>query len=295
MNGKSMTETCDPSVLREYAFAIADAEGVEHLPDGLVVERLAPRILASSVHLMPTLIDLKRSPALQLDTLFDLIQDTWERGEAPPVALFIKTNVSATEMARHWNAMQLAQPRLGRKLWLRLHDPRVLHQMLRILKAKQRQKLFGLSLAFTYWVGREWVTEERDSDIPADYHIDANGVQPYAGPLRWDWPRIERIGLVNRALHGAGIRHAAVLSSSGALAEQLMDRAAERHALVAHADLVEFAMRGLMIHTTFDEHPAVARVIRPDATSAEQSSLSDRLALIDEDVWYELRQPEKQS
>jgi len=280
--------------LRHYAFAVADAGMAEHLPDGLITERLVPNNLEPSAHLMPVLIDLNRSPSDRLDALSVQIRDACENAEVPSVALFIKTKAGIREIARHWNAMQLAQPQPGRKLWLRLHDPRVLHQMLRILDPMQRRRLFGLSLGLTYWIDGAWLTAERDADFQAYGHASPNdGVKPYAGPARWNWPRIERIGLVNRALHGAGIWQAAMLSISGALAEQLMDRAAERHGLVAQPDLIEFATRGLMTHIAFDDHPAVARVLKPDATSTEPSSLADRLALIQEYVWNELRQPEK--
>ena len=284
-----MSDSFDSGRLRQYAFAVADGVMAAHLPDGLITERLVPNNLVQSAHLMPTLIDLCRSHAHQLNVLSDLIRDSCESAQAPPVALFIKTNVGAREIARHWNAMQLARPQPTRKLWLRLHDPRVLHQMLRILNPLQRRKLFGRSLAFTYQIGGEWVTAERDSDLQvADYARANCGVEPFAGPARWDWPRIERIGLVNRALLGAGISQPAMLSSSGALAEQLMNRAVGRYGLVDQTDLIEFAMRGLKTHPAFDEHPALARVIKPDPTCAEVTSLADRLALIEEHVWNEL-------
>lgn len=77
--------------------------------------------------------------------------------------------------------------------------------------------------------------------------------------------------------------------SQGALAEQLIGRAARRHGLVDQADLVEFAVRGLSAHEAFDEHADVARVIRSTSASAD-SNLSDRFALIGEHVWNELRQ-----
>lgn len=281
-----MSEFIDPAVLGEYAFAIADAENAEHLSEGLVTERLTPKILMSSAHLMPTLVDLNRSPASECDALFNLVCHRCENTEAPPVALFIKTNVSAAVISRHWNAMQLAQPQPGRKLWLRLHDPRVLHQLLRILSPMQRQKLFGLSKVITYWVGGKWVTAEL-----ASYHSsnpqsrDHGDFKPYAGPERWNWLQIERIGLINRALAVAGISDAACLTSAGALAEQLMERATACYGLKDNVDLVEFAIRGLTIHPKFDKHPLIAKLIQADTSSTERSCLSDRLALVEQNIW----------
>ena len=60
---------------------------------------------------------------------------------------------------------------------------------------------------------------------------------------------------------------------------------------VLNKKVVEFAIRGLTTSATFDEHPNVARAIKPGTALGEESSLSDRLALIGEHIWNELRQP----
>ena len=287
-----MTIPFNVQSLRECAFGIVDAAMVEQLPNGVKSEPLVPRKLTQSAHLMPTLIDLRRTPIDRLNLLLDCLNEACENGEAPTVALFVKTDSSATEIVRHWNAMQIAEPQRGRKLWLRLHDPRVLHQVLRVLGPMQRPKLFGSSQMFIYWVGGDWVTAIRQpSPAPGDQVHEIGAVAPYAGPARWDWNRIEQIGLVNRALLGVGIREAAALTSRGALAEKLIERGAGLHHLFEPADLVEFAVRGLQTHPDFDEHREVARAIKPDAASSGDSTLADRFALINEQVWSSLRQP----
>ncbi|MFC5476861.1 DUF4123 domain-containing protein [Massilia suwonensis] len=289
-----MNELFNLEVMRQHAFAVADAAMAEPLPNGLITQRLVPNNLASSAHLMPTLINLNRARGQQLNDLSKFIQNACANAQAPPVALFIKTNASEREMVRHWNSMQVAQPQPGHKLWLRLHDPRVMHQLLRILNPTQRRNLFGLSVTFTYWIGGEWIKAERDFDLQDANSAQARAdVEPFAGPARWDWPRIERIGLINRALHGAGIQQPIMLSSSGALAEQLIERAAQHHGFVEQVDLVEFAIRGLTTHPAFDQHPVVIQAIKPDAALGEDSTLPDRLALLEEQVWNELRQSRK--
>lgn len=287
-----MTNPFNVQPLHEWAFGIVDAAMVAQIPDGVKSEPLVPKKLTQSAHLMPTLIDLRRTPIDRLNLLHDCLNEACENGEAPAVALFIKTDSSATEIVRHWNAMQIAEPQRGRKLWLRLHDPRVLHQVLRVLGPTQRRKLFGTLLAFTYWIGGEWITAERGANRSSETHSPADSRRElYGGPERWDWLQIERISLVNRALHRTSVQSAALLTSAGASAEQLIKRATERYGLVEHADLVEFAIRGLSVHPTFDEHPSVAPLIQPDASSPEQSSLSDRFALVEQEVWNALRQP----
>jgi hypothetical protein len=290
--GNAMNEILDHQILRQNAFGVVDAAMVEHLPKGVIAEALVPSVLASSAHLMPRLIDLRHAPDDQLHALLDCLRDAHESGQPPPVAVLVRTNASAREFARHWNSMQVVAPHPKRKVWLRLHDPRVLHQLLRILTPMQRRKLFGRSEAFTYWVGEEWVSATAEGSTAPNNGAAERGVALlYAGTTRWDWTRIELIGIINRALHGAGMRQAAALTSHGALAEQLIERANTHYGLRDHADMVEFAVRGLTTSDTFDEHPDVARVIKPSSHPGEESSLSDRLALLDEHIWNELRQP----
>jgi len=287
-----MTISSDSQILRECAFGIVDPAMVEYLPKGLSTESLVPKKLTQSAHLMPVLIDLKRTSADRLNVLFEGLDESCRWGEPPSITIFIKTNNSVTEIARHWNAMQIAESQRGQKLWLRLHDPRVLHQMLRILSPMQRRKLFGLSQALIYWVGEAWVTAMREPGAePSSQDRKNVEVAPYAGPPKWDWSRIERIGLVNRALLGAGIKGVSALTIHGALAEQLIERAVRRHMLSEPVDLVEFAVRGLQTTPVFDECHDVARAIRPDANSSNDSNLADRFALIDERIWESLRQP----
>ena len=156
-----------------------------------------------------------------------------------------------------------------------------------ILRPAQRKKMFGVAQAFTYWIGGTWVLATREIPGQTDTRLEGNGVVPqYAGALMWDWDRIERIGMVNRALHGAAVFTASALDSQALLAERLIERAVE-HGLVEQADLVEFATRGLVSHSGFDRHPDIARAIKPSRNG--DSGLSDRFALVPEHVWAEVR------
>jgi hypothetical protein len=269
----------DHQILARHAFAVADPAALEDLPADIRSEALVPASLAASAHLMPRLIDLRAMTEERSGALLESLHQAHTSGQAPPIALLVRTELDSKEFTGYWNALQLAMPQPGQPAWLRVHDPRVLHQLLRILNPAQRRKLFVRSAAFTYWVAGEWLTAQ------------ANDAVPTSGTAAWDWVRVARIGVINRALHSAGVCDAAALSSQGALAEQLIERASARHGLVSRADMVEFARCGLSTRATFDEHPIVAASIKPDADAGEDSTLADRFALIGDDVWTELRQP----
>jgi hypothetical protein len=287
-----MTISLELQIVRKCAFGIVDAAMIEHLPHGLCIEPLVPKKLSQSAHLMPALIDLRRTPKESLNALLRKIEESYVLGESPSVSLFIKTDSGITELAQYWNAMQIVEPQRGRKLWLRLHDPRVLHQLLRILELTQRRKLFGLSQAFIYWVGTEWVTASCEPGFLSSSQIRGIRVGAlYTGPANWDWNRIERISLVNRVLIATGVSDATALTSQGALAEKFIERAIMQHDLSESADLVEFATRGLQTNFSFDECPDIVQSIRSYIGSARDSTLADRFALIDKQVWGALPQP----
>jgi hypothetical protein len=171
---------------------------------------------------------------------------------------------------------------LQQQFWLRLHDPRVLHQLKRILSPAQWKKLLGPVQGLTYWVGTQWLHAARQTGETAA--AGDLGVAP------WPWERVRMIGIINRALDGAGVVATGLLHDGAATVEKLVSVAAQFD-LTEQADLVEFAVRGLSSSPSFHEHPEVAPAIRPSSEPDDDSRLSDRLALIDERIWLEISSP----
>ena len=278
-----MELTFDHQLLSKSNFALVDLAMADYLPTGVEMVSVVPPTMASSAHLMPHLVDLNAMHedvrAALLTSLFEAQQDR----EQPAITMLIQTSMNGNDLVRYWNTLQLATPTPAQKVWLRLHDPRVLHQLLRILTAAQRKRLFGQIESFTYWLGDDWVHA-------AAHAATAYGADAAARP-RWDWPRIEQIGVVNRALQGAGIVQASSITRQSELAEQLIARARQQYDLSEQADLVEFAARGLMTSPTFDDHPELRRAIRHGSYPEDDATLADRLALIDDEVWASVCPP----
>lgn len=273
-----MSELSDFSVMREYRFAVVDSTAVEYLPEGILSKPLVPKGLAQSAHLMPGLIDLDGFCKVQWDFFYACLSEASERFQAPFPAILVATSYDARELARHWNAIQLPTLIGKHKFWLRIHDTRVLHQLLRILNPMQRLGLFGPAHAFHYWLGDRWTTALRDSIEGAGRRIAS------IGPLGWDWERIEQISIINRALHGAAIHDLSTLTIQSALAERLIKRAITHHRLSTKADLIEYTTRGIIFGPLFDEHPTIVTAIK-ELSVSECTSLSDRFALVEDAVW----------
>lgn len=286
-----MSMTFDHRALQRHAYGIADANALPDLPEGITGIPLVPQELDGSAHLMPVLLDFRTMPTALSDSLLEHLYDCHVNSVPPPVGLLIQTDDDVDTFVQRWNSLQLATPGPGNKVWLRVHDPRVLHQLLRILTPAQARRVFGRSEAFTYWVGGEWVTVHPLA--PDDAEGSVAPVQSSLG--RWDWQRVELIGAINRALQRAGIDGADALLAKGALAEQMMERATVSYGLTSRDDKVEFAARGLITSIKFDQHPQIAAAIIGGKDADGDATLADRLALIDEQVWEEIRQPEYQN
>lgn len=281
-----MTQDFDHRILDEHAFGIVAPTAVADLPPGIAARALVPSELAASAHLMPRLIDLRTLPPESAQALLMQMYQAHMSCLEPPVPLLVKTDADADKFARHWNAQQLVSPQTGVKSWLRLHDPRVMHQLLRMLAPRQRAPLFGPAHAIRYQVGGKWMTARPDDRYAHD--SEPAFTQSAHDTGRWDWERVGRIGLINRVLHAAGVAGDA-LHTAGATVERLFAHATNRHGLTSASDLVEFATRGLTVGPTFDADPRIAAAIVADADGPDASSLADRLALIDDAVWAELR------
>lgn len=268
-------------LLRENQFALIVPHAVADIPAGIESRPIVPAGLSASAHLMPRLVNLHLNKDVENDALLDSIYESHAAGTPPVIAVLVQTSLGSEEFMHHWNRMQVVSPTKGTRSWLRLHDPRVLHLLLQILTTKQQRTLFGRSTALTYWLGGEWVTAMPDVD---DTPSPVSGADS-----TWDWHRIERIGIVNRAYQGAGVHSASAYTASYPVAERLIERAGARYGLQADHDLVEFVTRGVLFGSNFDDHPELTRIIAPRSEADDDATLSDRLALVSDTVWDELR------
>ena len=282
----------DHQILSRHTYGLVDAVMAEDLPNGIATETVSPPDLAAHAHLMPKLIDLRNLPPDISKPLLECLYRAHQEHQQPPMPLLVQTKMAPHLFLRQWNALQVSAPQPGHKVWLRLHDPRVLHQLLRMATPAQRRHLFGKCESYTYWVGEEWLTVHID-DGPHNGNQIQQASGMYSAMQRLDWTRIGRIGIINRALAQANVLSATALMHQGALAEQLIERAQTRHGIVDRGDLVEFVVRGVTTSSEFDEHPELACLLKPRTDPDDESSLADRLAGIEDRVWNDLRQSVK--
>ena len=274
----------DP-LLSRYRFALVDPSQRSVLGDGLT-DSLAPSCLPkASEHLLPGLLWLGGLTQPMRGLILDEFDAAANRGDGPLFCALLDGDVDPEGLGRHLAKAQIldSDDRSGhrRRQWLRLHDPRVFVQILRILAPENWLSLFGPIDRWSVCLNDQWI----------EYHKPVQADSAPLGRNRWPRPRIADIGILNRTLRRLGIRdHEAILKRSGDIEAQIA-RARDTYALTAVEDLVEFAARALSVGRQFDMHPAVQALIR-DPRDGEDTRLPDRLARIDSSVW---RSIEKES
>lgn len=276
-----MDEFLELSNLQKFDFGLVDPIDVELIPQGLKPKVLVPKRLLTSEHLMPILLNLKQFSREQWQSFMSWLEGEYARSQATPVKFFITSDTNVDNFSHHWCLMQVVQTSSKGKSWFRIHDPRVMHQLLRILNPLQRKRLFGRSRTFHYRLDKTWISADRSE------RSELNSCGLLSESRNWDWSRIERIGILNRALLIAGCPLKS--TSLNILTEQLIERAMNNHGFSREADLVEFTARGLKTNLTYDEHPAVALAIKKKTESDESIDLTDSFALIDSHIWDALR------
>lgn len=272
----------DP-LLSRYRFALFDPSQRSVVGDGLSYS-LAPSWLSqASEHLLPRLLWLDDLTPPMRGLILDEFDAAANRGDGPLFCALLDGDVDPEALCRHLAKAQILDSydrsgHLGRQ-WLRLHDPRVFVQILRILAPEDWLGLFGPIERWSVCLQGQWVEYRKPG-------------QTVAAPLarhHWPRPRIADIGILNRTLRRLGFRdYDAILNHSGEI-EAHIARARDTYALTEVEDLVEFATRALSVGGQFDKHPAVQALIR-DPGDGEDTRLPDRLARIDSSVWRSIEQ-----
>lgn len=270
----------DHRLFQQHRFALLDPAAREVIADDIATMPLVPSGMSEdSEHLLPRLVVLRSLSQAQRGTLLDLM-DEMEPDAWPPLCAMLDSEFEPERIAAHMKELQVLKSYRGSsvdKAWLRVHDPRVFTQLLRILPDEHRTALLGPVSRWTIPLAGEWLTTER----PQSSTLSS------CAQRHWPLARIADIGIVNRALSRAGVaNHSAVLTVSANIEAQIL-RARTLYGLSEADDLVEFAFRALTVSKRFDQHPDIHPLIR-DPRDGEHTRLADRLARVAPAVWQTL-------
>lgn len=276
--------------LHRPLFALVPAERLDELPDGALGEPVVAAGFEASAHLMPRLVALHALDRSTKDSLLELTARQAEDGEQPAVAALVECAEECAgnveRLSRHIRRAQSC--RCGvQTAWLRLHDPYVFVQLMRLIGEPSMPDLFGPVVRWHMYLGGRWCVAR----------------PPVAGPRaraleRSVWHALQRIGVVNRALIGLRWRRLEDIFAHSAHFDMLAMRAADRHGLDRPADQSAFAMLGALLREDFDEHPALSSAIathRADQTevdrdAANRSSLIEVLQSLPDATWQQVRE-----
>jgi hypothetical protein len=237
---------------------VEPANGKLELPDvpcAYEVGELVPAARPELAGVAPVLYCAEH-PEVQLPALRGRAERDSVAGAPPVLCAIVESDKATGRLQRHLaDQLILSKPTSGDAVF-RYYDPRVFPHLRRILKPEQLGALLGPVAAWTYLEGTTgWAT--------------VKGAQAPEAGLRVtqaQYERIARIEQVQRALRA--------LSSNGTTTtpdtpEPLDAQVAKGQAYgLAGADLLAFALHGVLVSPYFDRHPRVHAVLRaPEKTS----------------------------
>lgn len=168
-----------------YALVIPEVR--DFMPDTIIQHPLVPDLLQGDAEQMPALI-----VAEELSEAAHAWLARRCAGPESPVSAAWYSESPAYSLIDHYKDQQVREHPNGEKRWLRLHDPRVVLQMRRILDNPHQQQLFGPITDWWICLHGKWSCMQ---------------VQPtqkkYPSPEA-TWQAIDRIGLVNRCFEKVG-------------------------------------------------------------------------------------------
>lgn len=263
-------------LLREHRFALVSAEALEQIPSECRPLSTTTEALRDSDELLPKLIDLNELTPDSRSNLLDACIDPSDR--APLAMVLLRSDVQPSTMAAHLGRAQIAQSIGGERAWLRIHDPRVWVQLNRVLSDAQLNSLMGPSQRWTFFFDGRWFTQENTGAREIGNRFDARS-----------WSALERIGIVNRVLARmqSEVETMDSIHCTSVTADQLAQRAIEHHHISNLDDQVEFCLLGLRVHSQFDEHPQVRKIL---ARVADDPSAFDELLANDGIYWRNISQ-----
>ena len=171
------------AVMPQPQFGLILPELRAQLPEQINAYPLVPDGLEGDAHQMPALIVFNECSPEALDWL----NAQMKRPDSFVCAAF-HTDATLDELIYIYNQRQVSVDDNDNQRWMRLHDPRVFVQLVRIASVEQQKELFGCIDAWWLNFDGKWTCLQVERQEKKELSSTAY------------WEAIDRIGIVNRCL-----------------------------------------------------------------------------------------------
>lgn len=262
-------------LLKDHAYALIDRVAVNDTPQDWPLIPIVPPGLENEEHLLPALLLCNEMTATQKVHLLESLEQSHIQGKSLPVVTFIDSDLNQNRLRMHWmNHLLLSLPQGSRAL-LRSYDPRVFIQLQWMLKPGKLKELFGPITRWTIYLEGGWHTYyPPDVDDSIHYKFDVKQAEQLA-----------RIGHINQVLDKLPVPYKHDRISTSKKTDALLLRA-KAHNLMREEEQIAFALHGMTIHSDFDSHPQVKRMI--DEIDHGEQTYCDAAALLDATIWQKI-------
>ena len=262
-------------LLKDHAYALIDRVAVTDAPHDWPVIPLVPQGLEKEAHLLPALLLCTEMSETQQMQLLELFEQSHIQDQQLPVVTFLHSDMDKNRLQIHWMKQLLIRLPQGGNALLRSYDPRVFIQLQWILQPEKIKELFGPVTRWTIYQDGNW-RSFHPPEVDNLIHTKLNVKQV---------DQLVRIGCINQVFDKLPDANRRDRIAIGRSIDALLSRAQE-HNFKQEAEQITFALHGMTIHSDFDKHPRVKRMI--DEIDPEEQTYCDAAALLDETVWQEI-------
>ncbi len=247
-------------LLDQHSHAIINRIRHPEVPFGLRAISLVPKGFEPQERLFPWLVPLGNraiGSSAKTDLLNEIDRLSGGDGrdrtslEAPSVVMLLACDIDDVSLMRNLASRLIVALPDGSRAMLRWHDPEVLMQLQWMVNAGSLNNLLAPIRRISFWLAGHWYSlTPRGGRVSSILRMDENEIV-----------QLSRIGMINQVLKETGWSTIDELTGTSKRIDVAITRAVQVHGLVREEDLVAFATHAMTVHSRFDEHPRIARLL----------------------------------
>lgn len=271
------------TIIKQHNYALIDRKRVGEIPKDWPVIPLVPRALAGQPDEMPLLLPLNLLADQQHREIFEEVEQMSAKGLLPWFETLLSSELTPEKLAKHLSSQLLFKDKQNRPYLIRYYDPRVFAQLSWIYSVPEFRMFYG---GITFSLIQRW-------NLLFNGHWEDLPCPPLEGSQKWPnqaeiEARVMRIGLINLTI--AKLPPPANLAERVALGQTIdgfIKRGQEQYGLNHKNDLTRFACLALTLHSNFDQHPVIKKIL--ERNGHDDLTYCQRLARLSPKQWAVLR------
>lgn len=235
------------------------------------VGEIVPAVMPELKGVMPVLYAVEH-PQQQLPVIEDIAARDLRAGLPPRVCALLETDAGAEPLIQHIGETMALSREPEKYSVFRFYDPRVFRNLEWALQPEQLSLVFGPVQCWRYFAGNGWLTVQHPVVAAAKR----------LSPSARQWETLRRLHLIEQAMKSIRDAGESVDERTPRQLDALFAKGA--HYRLSGEDLIVFAVQGVLVSPSLDQHPKVVAALQP----GQASSYSDTTAQWTDETWAQI-------